>query len=178
LPLHSAPSVVYPLGRSRFQAQLVMAVWLLGVLVTGVWWLLLPRLDWRLGLGVAAVAAAGLAALSGWKNSPSGQLRWDGQIWRWESHGYQAGEATHEVAVLADFQQVMLLRVENQAHASLWLWAERKAFPERWMDLRRAVYARPRAPGLPRTDGTAGEADAPPVAVSTPVTRDFLPPHP
>ena len=70
-----------------------------------------------------------------------GQLAWDGQAWRWDSRGYQAGEVTYSVTVAFDFQSVLLLRVGNPARASLWLWAEGSAFPQRWLDLRRAVYS-------------------------------------
>ncbi|MCC9032635.1 hypothetical protein LMH45_11140, partial [Neisseria gonorrhoeae] len=38
----------------------------------------------------------------------------------------------------------MLLRLENQDHATLWLWAGRSTQPERWLDLRRAVHAQHR----------------------------------
>ena len=91
--------------------------------------------------GVAAVICAGGAALHGLKNSPVGQLAWDGQVWRWEGPGYQAGVAEYELSVALDLQNLMLLRIENQAHAKLWLWVERRAFPARWHDLRRAVYS-------------------------------------
>ncbi len=92
-----------------------------------------------MALCVSAMAAT--AALRGWKNSPIGQLAWDGQFWRWESPGYQTGMAEQELVVLADFQRLLLIRLENQAHAQLWLWVERQAMPERWMDFRRAVYS-------------------------------------
>ena len=91
------------------------------------------------------VIGVGMMAYHGWKNSPVGQLAWDGQVWRWNGPGYQAGVAEYELLVAADFNNVMLLRVENQAHAKLWLWAERRAFPARWLDLRRAVYSPHRA---------------------------------
>lgn len=91
------------------------------------------------------VVGAGLAALYGWKNSPVGQLAWDGQVWRWEGPGYQVGVAEYDLSAALDFQNLMLLRIENQAHATLWLWAERRTFPARWLDLRRAVYSPQRA---------------------------------
>ena len=102
---------------------------------------------------MAALVFAGVAAFRGWKNSPIGQLVWDGQLWRWESHGYQTGVAEQALFVIADFQSLLLLRLENQAHASLWLWAEQKAFPARWLDLRRAVYSPHRTMDLSRSHG-------------------------
>ncbi|MDW5443693.1 hypothetical protein [Polaromonas sp. SM01] len=140
--MHNAPSVVYPLGRSRFQAGVLLGLWLAGLIVLMLWWRAAPGLDWRLGLGLAAVLLAGVAAAWGWKNSPVGQLRWDGQVWSWESQGYQAGTAALALTVALDFQRMLLLKLENHDHATLWLWAGRSAMPERWLDLRRAVYSR------------------------------------
>jgi hypothetical protein len=156
---HSAPPVVYPLGRSRFQASFLLGLWLAGVLLAGFWFLAAPRLDWRLGVVCVCSLIGGWAALSSWRNAPVGQLRWDGQNWCWESPGYQTGVAEQQLFVLADFQHLMLLRIENQAHASLWLWMERRSMPERWLDLRRAVYS-------PRRTMTPEAEKSQPVAVS------------
>jgi hypothetical protein len=143
--MHNAPPVVYPLGRSHFQACMLLGVWLAGLAVTALWWRAAPNVDWRLGLAMAAVSAAGAAAALGWTNSPRGLLRWDGQVWRWESQGYQAGTPVRELSIALDFQRVLLLRLENHDRATLWLWAGRAAMPERWLDLRRAVYSRRKA---------------------------------
>ena len=99
------------------------------------------HVTWRQLVGSVVVFGVGLLALRSWNNSPVGQLAWDGQLWRWEGRGYQVGVADYELLVAIDFQNLMLLRIENQAHAKLWLWAERRSFPTRWLDLRRAVYS-------------------------------------
>ncbi|WP_296904261.1 hypothetical protein [Polaromonas sp.] len=148
--MHNAPSVVYPLGRSRFLSRLLLALWLAGLLLALLWLYLGQRLDWRVGLAFAAVLGAGVAARAGWSNTPTGQLVWNGEVWRWESASYQTGIAEHELYVIADFQSMLLLRLENQASASLWLWMERSAFPERWLDLRRAVYSARKGPASPQ----------------------------
>ena len=137
--------MIYPLGRSRWQAWVLAGFWFAAVLLVGAWVLASQHLGWRQLTGFLALASVGVAAYSGWKNSPVGQLSWDGQVWRWEGPGYQAGVAEYELLAAADFKNVMLLRIENQAHAKLWLWAERRAFPSRWLDLRRAVYSPHRA---------------------------------
>ena len=93
-----------------------------------------------------SILAAGIAARTSWKNMQGGQLAWDGEVWRWESAGYQTGVAEHELSVIADFQHRLLLRLENQARASLWLWVEQSAMPEHWLDLRRAVYSPHKSP--------------------------------
>ena len=121
-----------------------------GLVLIGTWFLGSQHAGWRQLAGLVAVICVGMAAYQGWKNSPVGQLAWDGQVWCWEGPGYQAGMAEYELLAVLDFQNAMLLRIENQANARLWLWAERRAFPARWLDLRRAVYSPHRAlKGLP-----------------------------
>lgn len=104
-------------------------------------------------LAVGALALSGLIGFIGLRSTPTGQLVWDGQHWHWESTAYQAGIAEQEVLVAADFQNIVLLRIKNHANASLWLWAERSALPERWLDLRRAIYSPQRI-----SAGPTGEA--------------------
>jgi hypothetical protein len=162
--MHNAPSVSYPLGRSRFQGGLLGGFWLAGSGVTLWWALAAPRLDWRFGVAWVVVVAAGIAAWRGWCRAPRGQLRWDGQVWQWESAGYQAGTPVQALSVALDFQRVLLLRVENQDHVTLWLWAHRASMPERWLDLRRAVYSRRRAlptAMLPDSPSFVGAKDFP-----------------
>ncbi len=133
--------MIYPLGRSHWQAWVLLGLWTVGVLLVVAWIFASQYLGWRQLAGFVAIVIAGLAAWRGWKNAPVGQICWDGQVWRWEGPGYQAGVAEYELLAAADFKNVLLLRLENQAHAKLWLWAERRAFPARWLDLRRAVYS-------------------------------------
>jgi hypothetical protein len=163
--MHNAPPVAYPLGRSHFQGVALAVLWLAGLLVTVGWWLLAPGFDWRIGVAMATVAAAGAAAWLGWRSAPVGQLHWDGQVWRWESPGYQAGTPVLSLSVALDLQRTMLIRLDNHDHVSLWLWAHRAELPERWMDLRRAVYSRRKAwsAGLPpEMPVPAATADFPP----------------
>lgn len=100
-----------------------------------------PALDWRVILALTATICAGLAAYIGWRSSPIGCLAWDGQFWCWEGQGSQTGAEEQKLSVVADFQNLLLLRLENSARTHLWLWAERRAMPGRWLDLRRAVYS-------------------------------------
>ena len=140
----------------------LLGFWLAGVLLALSWFLTIPWLDWRLAIVCICSLIGAWAALSSWKNAPVGQLGWDGQNWRWESIGYQTGIAEQQLFVLADFQHMMLLRIENQAHASLWLWMERRAMPERWLDLRRAVYSprRTMTPEAEKSRAVAVSVDA------------------
>lgn len=144
---HTAPPVVYPLGRSRSQAWALSGLWIACWVSAAVWFYTTGKFDGRGFFAAVAILLAGAAAGWGWKNAPVGRLAWDGQLWRWESSGYQTGTAGAKLVVIADFQQLLLLRIENQAHASLWLWAEQNALPERWLDLRRAVFSSQKASG-------------------------------
>jgi toxin CptA len=142
LTLHNAPPVVYPLGRSRFLGALLLGLWFLGLFAFLLWhYQGAGQLDWRFILMGASVLGAGIAAAMAWQNAPLGRLAWDGETWRWQGPGYQVGAIEYELHVLGDFQHLLLLRLENPDHAGLWLWVERRAMPDRWLDLRRAVYS-------------------------------------
>jgi len=165
LSLHNAPPVFYPLGRSSFLGGLLLGLWLAGALLTLAWASLARLSGWQLMVACAAVLLAGLAAALHWKNTPSGQLAWDGQVWCWVSAADPAGVAGPDAAVVADLQRWLLLRLENPSGACLWLWAERRAAPERWLALRRAVYSPHRFSGAAQLHDALAGASA--VAVST-----------
>lgn len=180
---HNAPPVIYPLGRSSLLGGLLLGCWFAGVCAVLLWWQAEQLFDRRMALAAFFVLLAGLAARSSWRHLPRGQLAWDGEAWRWESLGYQTGVAEHKMVVIADFQRRLLLRLENQAGARLWLWLEQKVMPERWMDLRRAVYSPHRSPtALPQHDFFPEQlAAAPPSAAAVsrsmqvqPVSQDKL----
>ena len=133
--------MTYPVGRSHWQASVLLAFWLAALVLVGVWTLGSQHFGWQQAVGFMAVVGTGLVARHGWNNSPAGLLAWDGQVWRWEGPGYQSGVAEYELTTALDFQGMMLLRLENQAHAKLWFWAEQRTLPARWLDLRRAVHS-------------------------------------
>lgn len=153
---HHAPPVVFPLGHSRLLAGVLLAFWSAGLALTLLWFNTHPVFDWRFALAFTLVLLAGMAAWRGWKNSPKGQLAWDGEAWRWESVSYQSGVAEQTLSLVADFQRVMLVRMENQAQASIWLLLEQQAMPERWMDLRRALYSPGKITSTPAPNRVAG----------------------
>ena len=172
MTIHNAPPVAYPLGRSNFLNRVLLGLWAGGLTLSIVWLWMAQRADWRVGLAFFAVGSAGLAMRSGLKGLPTGQLVWDGNAWRWESAGYQTGIAEYDVSVVADLQSRLLLRLQNPASASLWLWLERSALPERWLDLRRAIYATRRvAPGNFPHDLHLAAVLAPAAQADIPLTR-------
>jgi hypothetical protein len=142
---YNAPPVVYPSGRSGFEACGLVLAWTAG---------LLTLVGWQFSAGgstfvFAAVAAvlllAGVAARICWRGTKQGQLHWDGQCWRWETQAGDTLATEQSICVIADFQSWLLIRMENQFHARQWLWLERKNAPDYWLDLRRAIYSPPRA---------------------------------
>ncbi len=143
--MHSAPSVSYPAGRSRFAAALLLLAWLLGGAVTALWWLQPQTPGWRPGAVCVVLAAAGAFAAWQWWHSEPGMLAWDGEAWSW-SDGRAARTGTIEVTL--DLQNCLLLRWTPE-NGPRWFWLERARSAERWDDLRRAVYSRAGLEALP-----------------------------
>ena len=141
--MHSAPSVTYPVGRSRFMAGTAAALWLAGAAAIVLWCAQSSSPGWRQGCALAVLAAAGGFAALAWWRTPEGELAWDGRAWSW-----RAGTAGGALHVALDLQNHLLVRWQA-AGASCWLWLERARRPERWHELRRAVYSRAIPDALP-----------------------------
>jgi hypothetical protein len=143
--MHSAPSVSYPLGRSRFAAALLLLALLLGGAVTALWWFQSQSPGWRLGGAWLVLAAVGAFAGWNWWDCARGNLAWDGETWTWSSDRLVQ---TGVVEVRLDLQRWLLLRWTS-GNASQWFWLDRAGRRERWDDLRRAVYSRAKPEALP-----------------------------
>jgi hypothetical protein len=143
--MHSAPSVSYPLGRSRFAAALLLLAFVLGGAVTASWSFQSQSPGWRTGVACLALAAAGGFAAWHWWHGAGGTLAWDGQTWTWS--GEQLAQ-TGALEVCVDLQDWLLLRWTSGGD-SHWFWLDRARRAERWDDLRRAVYSRARIEALP-----------------------------
>jgi hypothetical protein len=148
--MHGAPSVSYPVGRSRFAAGILAAGWLLGCAAALLWWTHSPD-RWRMAMMFAALAATGAGAAWSWRSQRRGVLEWDGAAWSWGDAGATAGQ----IEVALDLQHTLLVSW-TAAGVSRWLWLARSDRSERWDDLRRAVYSRARPQAL--------RSDRPPAA--------------
>ena len=136
--MHAAPSVSYPVGRSRFALGLIATLWVAGAAGLVAWWLQVAAAPLQVLVATSAALVAGAVALRGWLRSPRGTISWNGEDWTWSAAA--TGESGVSQPVL-DLQRVMLLRWDS-AGATRWFWLERGMQPARWDDLRRAVYSR------------------------------------
>ncbi len=152
--MHSAPSVSYPVGRSRVWGLTLALVWLAGALLTLAWWTQVDRPGWRQWLALTCVLVGGAVATTRWRASPTGVLHWDGAGWQWRGPGSCATLATGLLAVHLDLQRCLLvhLRCDGGERRSRWLWLEQRRVPGHWGDLRRAVYSRAAAEAAPSPD--------------------------
>jgi len=155
--MHGAPAVSYPVGHSRIAGRLLLLLWICGAFCAAAACVRLGKADWRAGLLVASVLSAGGAA---WANSPRRAslsiLNFDG--FRWSIPG-PTGLQAADAKVALDGQSWLLVRLAPSRHAARWIWLERRAMPERWQELRRAVYSRPVPATQASTDGRSAPAD-------------------
>ena len=140
--MHNAPSVSFPVGRSRFQGRLIGVLVGFGALTELTWSVQANSLDWRQWLGAGMCVT--ILAWSGrtWWRTPSGSLSWEGVAWYWA-----AGARSLVVMpqVVLDLQVALLLRLPRTADTGVtWLWLDRSSNPSRWMALRRAIYSHAR----------------------------------
>ncbi|NDZ12538.1 hypothetical protein C7T35_24915 [Variovorax sp. WS11] len=156
--MHGAPSVSYPVGRSRIAGRFLLLLWICGACCVAAACLRLDKADWRFGLLVVSVLGAGGAAwASSLRRGPFSLLNFDGL--RWSIPG-AAGLHGADARVALDGQSWLLVRLAEPRHAARWVWLERRALPQRWQDLRRGVYSRPVPAGQALTDPRSAPASA------------------
>jgi len=153
------PPVLYPLRRSRALGGLLVVTSLLGAGVLAGWMGSSggPVRGWPTAIALCAWLLAAGGALHFWWHQLSGTIRWDGQFWavaglKQPDGAFSALFVPPEV--LLDVQSHLWVLVSPAGHRRLWLWLERSSQPERWMDLRRAVYSRAK-PGVDHADASA-----------------------
>ena len=85
--MYSAPSVSYPVGRSRVWSLTLALVWLAGAVLAIVWCAQIDSPGWRQWLALTCILVGGVVATAGWRASPTGVLHWDGAGWPWRGQG-------------------------------------------------------------------------------------------
>lgn len=131
--MRSAPSVVYPVGRSHWYGRCLLVLGMLG------------------SLGSLWAVVWGLWALWTWRKSPEGLLVWapveseTGQTrewggWSWQPLGSRSIAQACQVVACLDLQsrQLLQLRVAGEVH---WVWVEAERAPIHWKALRRALVS-------------------------------------
>ncbi len=138
--MRCAPSVIYPVGDSRSARLLNTFVWLTGAccgLAACTW---RDNTDWRAGLVVLSVLVASVGLWQGLRQSArSAQLSFDGRHWSMAGRIAVRGA---RIRVVLDFQSLMLVRLTRTRQSPCWVWLDERSKPDRWKDLRRAVYSR------------------------------------
>lgn len=140
-----APPVHYPVRRSPLMLKVLLALSCIsgiGILLWAFW-----GAANSLGLVVSAACfwVAAFACLHHyWRTLFIGVLLWDGQSWALTgaiSNGTPRTLLASPV-ILVDAQRFLCLQVMLPTRKSLWLFLEFSTQPERWLDLRRALYVR------------------------------------
>jgi toxin CptA len=138
--MHSAPSVSFPVGRSRSADRILRALWAAGACCAGTGGYLLDGgVGWRTTVLLGSTILTGAWAARAHSRQPTGQLQFDGQ--NWSLTGPQPTLAARLVSAL-DLQSLLLVRLVVAEGGARWLWLERRSDPQRWLALRRAVYSR------------------------------------
>jgi hypothetical protein len=146
--MYNAPAVTYPVGRSLFQAGLILAVLLAGAAAQGAWWWLSAKHGVVHGLGWLLWLVFGAWAVWRGVHLQQAQLAWDGRDWR-----LQAGASSPPVRpqVILDVQHHLLLCLRPETGFAVWVWPAQGTQPERWLALRRALFhpaSHPESTGL------------------------------
>lgn len=146
--MHSAPSVSYPVGRSRFHGALALLMALLVALTLLTWLLQADELGARHLAVVLLSLACTAVAVWNWFKAPVGVLTWDGLAWIW-TDGDKALPVQPEVTL--DLQIFMLLRLgTGTLGRGIWVWPERQVAAVHWLPLRRAVFGQRAAKAMPQ----------------------------
>ena len=137
--MYNAPAVSYPVGRSRFHGWLLATVLAVGASSLAVWTMQSDDAGLRHLSAIGLWLMTASWAIWAWFRTPDGLLIWDTKTWMWTSD-----EKTRQVnvSVVLDSQSVLLLHLRLPGDLPLWIWAERRMAPARWLALRRAVFSR------------------------------------
>ena len=144
---YNPPFVRYPARRSAILGGVLAGMAALNAVVLAAWALdSAVRTPFHVGIALLVWLLGALCAWHFWAHSPVGELVWSGQSWSMESS--LAMQAVPALEVHLDLQAFLWLRLQRSGLRPQWVWLERRTAPERWLDLRRAVYSRPK-PGAP-----------------------------
>jgi hypothetical protein len=151
--MRNAPSVLIPVGRSRFGVCALALAWSAGLALWVAWWMQVPDPSAWAGLSRAQVGMAGLLGVCGaWacysqRRAARGLLDWNGQTWCWTT---AQGACEARVAVACDLQRWLLVRLEPTDGSGVhWLWLAPSGGAQHALAARRALYFQSVSSGAP-----------------------------
>ena len=136
--MHRAPSVNYSVKRSRWQLRLIVCVILLALATLSVFVMGQEALDARTGAVGSILLGAMVTALLGWKQSPQGTLRWDGNHWYWS--GFPENLQCR-LTLMMDCQGFVIVAIKSEVAVAIFLWLEKCPSGANWKPLRRAIVS-------------------------------------
>jgi hypothetical protein len=136
--VNSAPAVRYPVGRSSFQGQFLLAFCAVGLLVGGLWIHSVAVIGKAQFFFFAVLLIVVLLAGFAWQQTETGLLSWGGESWVLTTAHMST---TGSMVVHCDVQSHMVLTLRDDQGRYAWLWVERDSDPACWRALRRAIYA-------------------------------------
>lgn len=137
--MRRAPAVSYSVIRSRWQGRFIVLISVLALGLFGAFVFAQAEIDVRTVAIAGSSLAVGALALHAWQKSPQGILHWDGQHWFWS--GFEVHRPCR-LALLLDFQRVVVVSVAGDDNRATWLWLEASRGNSAWLPLRRAIVAR------------------------------------
>jgi toxin CptA len=136
--MHRAPAVNFTVKRSRWQARLIACLGLLALAILAVFAQGQAVLDVRTGVVALAILVTCSLAFLGWRQSPQGSLRWDGQHWHWSGF---PDNTVCRLGLLMDLQSVVVVTLKAETQSSISLWLETTCGDANWKALRRAIVS-------------------------------------
>jgi hypothetical protein len=137
--MQSAPSVAFPVARSRRVGWWLALVWGLAALPVAWWFAAVPTAPLVRCLMLLWILALGCGLAWQWWRTDACTMRWDGQTWSIDGKS-PLPEACLTVSL--DFQTLMLSRLQPAGSRRVrWIFADRSGAPDRWHGLRCAVTA-------------------------------------
>src|SRR3954467_5230605 len=103
--MHNAPSVTYPVGRSRFEGRLALAIGFLGAASLATWWVQAQSFGLRHAIGPLVLLGLALWTIRTGRRIVSGTVFWDGVAW---SRCTAEGTSTGKLQIRLDLQGLLL----------------------------------------------------------------------
>ena len=160
--LHAPPAVRFPSKPGRRLRVFSRLPGAASALLLAAWW-------WQgahrwpvpaLALAVCAWMLAAAMARRAEQVHPRGWLRWDGHAWHWQPVHLDGQPAADEVLLeqppesVWDGQSFVWAALVPRGGRRIWCLLDREADPQRWSDLRRALYFRPKSGVTPDAAAT------------------------